>query len=99
MEFLPAYSVDSSFKERCIQLVNAVLNYRKHENIEFMNTRSPENFLTYFDVPIKKATFHDFPENCIHARISYYIWEKQGNTEKDPTAIGRKIKKMSIMVT
>lgn len=81
-----------------MQLVNAVLNFRKHENIEYFNTRSPENFLTYFDVPIKKATYQDFPENCLHARIAYFTWEHQGNKQKDPTSIGRKIKKMSIMV-
>lgn len=81
-----------------MQLVDTVLNHRKHENIQYMNTRSPENFLTYFDVPIKKATYHDFPENCMHARISYYVWFKEGNGSKDPSAIGRKIKKVAIMV-
>ena len=90
--------MNASFKEKCVQLVDAVLNHRKHENIEYLNTRSPENFLTYFDVPIKKASYTDFPENCIHARISYYTWLRQGNGGKDPTAIGRKIKKMAIMV-
>ena len=81
-----------------MQLINTVLNYRKNENINHMNTKSPQNFLTYFDVPIKKATYHDFPENCAHVRMSYYIWDKEGKSAKDPTSIGRKIKKMSVMV-
>ena len=95
---LPLNTIDSDFKEKCNQLISAIVNYRKYENIQYINTRSPENFLTYFDVPIKKATYHDFPENCNHIKIAYQIYSAQGNNDKDSTAIGRKIKKMYIMV-
>ena len=98
LDFLPSHLIDSSFKDKCIQLVDAVLNHHRNENITYMNTRSPENFLTYFDVPIKKASYTDFPENCVHARIAYFTWMRQGNAGRDPTAMGRKIKKMAIMV-
>ena len=74
------------------------MNFRKNENIQFLNTRTAENFLTYFDVPIKKASYQDFPENCSHIKIAYYIYTDQGHGLKDSTAIGRKIKKMYIMV-
>ena len=98
-DFLPANTIDPNFKEKCNQLIAAIMNFRKNENIQYLNTRSPENFLTYFDVPIKKATYQDFPENCIHIKIAYYIYNAQGNGDKDSTAIGRKIKKMYIMVS
>lgn len=98
LDFLPINSIDPNFKEKCNQLIAAIMNFRKNENIQYLNTRSPENFLTYFDVPVRKATYHDFPENCIHAKIAYFTYTAQGNGDRDSTAIGRKIKKMYIMV-
>ena len=98
LEFLPMSTIDPNFKDKCSQLVAAIMNFRKNENIQYLNTRSPENFLTYFDTPGKKATYHDFPENCLHARIAYSTYAMQGNVGKDATALGRKIKKMYLMV-
>lgn len=63
-----------------------------------MNTRCPENFLTYFNNESQKARYQDFPDNCVHIKIAYYTYTDQGNGHKDSTAIGRKIKKMYIMV-
>lgn len=98
-DFLPINTIDPNFREKCNQLIAAIMNFRKNENIRLFNTRSPENFLTYFDVPIKKASYQDFPENCSHIKIAYYIYTAQGNGNRDSTAIGRKIKKMYIMVS
>lgn len=97
-EFLPINSIDPNFKEKCNQLIAMIMNFRKNENVQYMNTRSPDNFLTYFDVPIKKATYQDFPENCIHIKMAYYTYTSQGNGNRDSTALGRKIKKMYLMV-
>lgn len=98
LEFLPINSIDPNFRDKCNQLIAAIMNFRKNENIQYLNTRSPENFLTYFDVPTRKATYNDFPENCSHIKIAYYMYAAEGNGSRDSTAIGRKIKKMYIMV-
>ena len=97
-DFLPINTIDPNFREKCNQLIAAIMNFRKNENIAYLNTRSPENFLTYFDAPGRKAVYTDLPENCAHIKIGYYIYTAQGNGARDPTAIGRKIKKMYIMV-
>ena len=98
-DFLPINTIDPNFREKCNQLIAAIMNFRKNENIQYLNTRSPENFLKYFDTPGRKAVYQDLPENCAHIRMSYYVYTSQGNEAKDPTAIGRKIKKMYIMVS
>lgn len=97
-DFLPVNTLDPNFRDKCNQLIAAFKNFRKHENIQYLNTRSAENFLTYFDVAIKKATYNDLPENCMHIKISYYTYTTQDDGNKDPTSISRKIKKMYIMV-
>lgn len=97
-DFLPVNTIDPNFREKCNQLIAAIMNFRKNENIAYLNTRSPDNFLTYFDTSIRKAGYADLPENCAHIRIAYFTYGLQGHGARDPTAIGRKIKKMYIMV-
>ena len=97
-DFLPANTIDPHFREKCNQLIGAIMNFRKNENIAYLNTRSSENFLKYFDTQSRKARYCDLPENCTHVKVAYYTYWAQGNNADDPTAIGRKIKKMYIMV-
>ena len=99
LEFLPASSIDPHFKHKCNQLIAAIMNFRKNENIAYMNTRVPENFLTFFSTNNTQSSYTNFPQNCLHARIAYHIYDAQGNGGRDVTAIGRKIKKMYIMVS
>lgn len=44
------------------------------------------------------ASYKEIPENCQHVKICYFIWELEGNEGKDPTEIGRKIKKVNSLV-
>ena len=66
-------------------------------DIKHINTRIPENFITYLKEKNKKG-YEDIPPNCQHVKICYFIWRFKGNKDKDPTAIGRKIKKMALQV-
>lgn len=46
-----------------------------------------------------KFSYDSYPVNCSHIRISYLIWTKKGNSNRDPTEIGRKIKQLSKIVS
>lgn len=37
--------------------------------------------------------YEKIPASCLHVKICYFIWAQEGNQGKDPTEIGRKIKK------
>jgi hypothetical protein len=79
------------------QHIKTLINLKKKENISNINTRNSESFLTYLKENGKRG-YSDIPVNCTHIKICYFIWKCQGNSEKDPTAIGRKIKKMALFV-
>lgn len=40
----------------------------------------------------------DYPNNCMHVRICYFIWDKQNKTVIDPTELGRKYKELYFAV-
>lgn len=94
----PINQLDPNYKEKCKQILQTINNYKKKENVEFINTKLPENILTYINKDGTKPNYSKLPENCGHIRISYFIWENQGNKEKDSTAIGRKIRKMHFLM-
>ena len=41
---------------------------------------------------------NQFPTNCTHVQICYFIWNRQGGSAMDPTEIGRKYKEMYLAV-
>ena len=84
--------------QRFPQHLKTLINLKKKENINHINTRKSESFLTYLKEKGKRG-YNDIPSNCTHVKICYFIWKCQGNGDKDPTAIGRKIKKMALFVS
>ncbi len=48
--------------------------------------------------PEQRISYKQLPPNCTHIKIAYQIWEHKGNINRDPTEIGRKIKKMHLFV-
>ena len=40
----------------------------------------------------------DYPNNCMHVRICYFIWDKQNKAVIDPTELGRKYKELYFAV-
>jgi len=67
--------------------------YRVHEHA------CARKLLDIFSTNNTQSSYTNFPQNCLHARIAYHIYDAQGNGGRDVTAIGRKIKKMYIMVS
>lgn len=90
-------NINESLLKKFPKLLQTLLNLKKKENINNINTRKSENFLTYLTEQ-NKGGYNGVPSNCNHVKICYYIWKCQGNGDKDPTAIGRKIKKMALFV-
>ena len=90
-------NINDSLLKKFPKLLQTLLNLKKKENINNINTRNSENFLTYLTEQNKgNGNYKGVPSNCNHVKICYFIWKCQGNGDKDPTAIGRKIKKMAL---
>lgn len=92
------YENISESLQRFPQHLKTLINLKKKENINHINTRKSESFLTYLKEKGKRG-YNDIPSNCTHVKVCYFIWKCQGNGDKDPTAIGRKIKKMALFVS
>ncbi len=88
-------NINESLLKKFPKLLQTLINMKKKENINYIETRNSDNFLTYLN-EVYKGEYYTVPSNCNHVKICYYIWNKQGNEGKDPTAIGRKIKKMAL---
>ena len=94
----PIDELDPNYKEKCLQLLLTVKNAKNKENVTYINTRSADNLLTYFSTDDQEGNYRSLPENIAQARISYFIWQEQGKASLDPTATGRKIKKMCLLL-
>lgn len=94
----PIDELDPSYKEKCLQLLLTIKNAKNNENVTHINTRSADNLLTLFGQDNQQSDYKSLPENIVQAKMCYFIWMKQGKANIDPTATGRKVKKMFLLM-
>ena len=89
--------INENFPSEYKSLVQLMVRRKKNENVNYINTSNPENFLTFIQEQ-GASSFADMPSNCDHIKISYFIWKSQGQEARDPTDLGRKIKRAHLIV-
>ena len=78
-------------QDKIKRYLQTILSVEKKKTEEISVSR-PDNFLTRIGSD-QLDGYDKIPPNCLHAKICYFIWAQEGNLGKDPTEIGRRIKK------